>query len=142
MKTGFLVFIICIFLVFTLGCLEEVQTDSNRSLVSPTFSLPKATIDIQPTIVVTILEGPEKRIRSDSTCYWETKIQSKNVADRDAYNVVIHCAFIDGKTGEIQIKNEHYSRFNSGERKIFIKKFDGICDHTYYMEFETDFDIS
>jgi hypothetical protein len=142
MKNGVFILIICILLFFTSGCLEEIRTDSNTPADSPTFSLPKASLDIQPSIAVSILDGPEKRNRPDETCYWETRIESVNIADSDAYNVVIHCAFIDGKTGEIQIKNEHYRRFNAGERKIFVKIFDGICDHTYYMEFEADYDIS
>lgn len=136
---------VCLLLICAAGCLAEEDTTDGEVISQPTeIPVEEAPDDTtgDHEITAQVIDGPERRFNPDQTCYSVVQIEARNIGDEDAFNVVVHCLLIDAETGGTQIKNEQYSRFNAGERKIFTLEFDTECTHSYYMEFAFDADSS
>lgn len=136
----FAIMLICMLFAGISGCIEDDSSD--EFLPQTPSSVTPSPMDFKPMpeFEIGLIKGPVKLIRTDGSCYWEADIAAKNVGEVDAQNVVIHVKFIDTADGSLQTENQYYPRFNIGERKIFTLRFDGICDHSYRMEFEVDAD--
>lgn len=139
------IILICLLLTCAAGCLAEDEKTNGEVIPQPTETPVEEGPDITAgghEITARVIAGPERHFNPDRTCYSVVQIEAKNIGDEDAFNVVVHCLFIDAETGETRMKNEQFSRFNAGERKIFTLEFDTECTHSYYMEFAFDADSS
>jgi hypothetical protein len=136
---------VCILLlVLVAGCLSSPSGEGGgipgTSPIGSPAGAPTLTYAPEPSFEVTLVEPLERRYEIDAPCYWVAEVQAVNTGGEDARNVIIHCTFIDTKTGDEKTQNELFSRFNKGERKVFEKRFEGDCDGSYRMEFSVDYD--
>ena len=143
--TVFLLLCVALFaFVASCGC---GNTPSGNESIQPTnppqatsTGVPTLTYAPEPSFEITLTKPLERHYEIDAPCYWVAEVQAVNAGGMDAWNVIIHCTFIDTRTGDEKTQNELFTRFNMGERKVFEKKFEGDCDGSYRMEFSVDFD--
>jgi len=86
---------------------------------------------------------PEKRMRTDGSCYWTVTGRVTNDGDGPARNVVIRFMLIDDENTMIRATETVLApRFQAGELKIFTTNpLPGDCDRQYHAEIDVTYDI-
>lgn len=86
---------------------------------------------------------PEKRMRTDGSCYWTVTGTVTNDGDGPARNVVIRFMLIDDENTMIRATETVLApRFQAGETKIFTTSpLPGDCDRQYHAEIDVTHDI-
>ena len=86
---------------------------------------------------------PEKRMRTDGSCYWTVTGRVTNDGDAPARNVVVRFMLIDDESNMIRATETVLApRFQAGEMKIFTTNpLPGDCDRQYHAEIDVTYDI-
>ena len=86
---------------------------------------------------------PEKRMRTDGSCYWTVTGRVTNDGDAPARNVVVRFMLIDAESNMIRATETVLApRFQAGEMKIFTTNpLPGDCDRQYHAEIDVTYDI-
>lgn len=107
----------------------EVQTTYSPAGPKPSFSASVTT--------------PEKRMRTDGSCYWTVTGRVTNDGDGSARNVVVRFMLIDDESNMIRATETVFaSRFQAGETKIFTTDpLPGDCDRQYHAGIDVTHDI-
>ena len=125
------------------GCLNG--SDPFPSTTTPptspgTTSVPTMTYtEPQPQFSYTVLYE-EMRFRPDGSSYYEVQIEARSTGVVDAINVIFQVTLTDVTSGERVTKNEVFERFNSGETKIFIRRFEVNPNHDYQIAIKVDYE--
>ncbi|MDK2916633.1 MAG: hypothetical protein PWR25_1190 [Euryarchaeota archaeon] len=140
------VLLCCLFgAAVTAGCM------GNSAGPEPEDATPEATVGAyttyspagpKPSFSATVT-APEKRMRTDGSCYWTMTGTVTNDGDGPARNVVIRFMLIDDESNMIRATETVLApRFQAGETKIFTtSQLPGDCDRQYRAGIEITHDI-
>lgn len=91
----------------------------------------------------TSVTTPEKRMRTDGSCYWTVTGRVTNNGDGPARNVVIRFLLIDDESNMIRATETRFATaFQAGEMKGYsLDSLPGDCDRQYRAEIDVTYDI-
>jgi hypothetical protein len=127
------------------GCMgttagPEVQTPTPEATVSAHTTYSPA--GPQPSFSASVTT-PEKRMRTDGSCYWTMTGTVTNTGSAPARNAVIRFMLVDDESGMIRATETVLApRFQAGETKIFTTNpLPGDCGREYHAEIAVTHDI-
>ncbi|PKL61999.1 MAG: hypothetical protein CVV31_08615 [Methanomicrobiales archaeon HGW-Methanomicrobiales-2] len=128
----------------TAGCMgtaagPEAQAPTPEATVSAHTTYSPA--GPQPSFSASVTT-PEKRMRTDGSCYWTMTGTVTNNGDAPARNVVIRFMLVDENDMIRATETVLAPRFQAGETKIFTTNpLPGDCDRQYHAEIDVTHDI-